>query len=100
MQFKFGKVGVLKWIANGLLTSEEKEEVVAICDHLKNPKLSHVLPHAFTEHGAVMPALLEKKYDGQFKIVFDALRGLIKPPARPRRCRLQDLWVMPGGRTS
>jgi hypothetical protein len=29
--------------------------------------------------------LFEKKYDGQFKIVFDALRELIKPPARPRR---------------
>jgi hypothetical protein len=30
-------------------------------------------------------AELEKKYDAQFKIVFDALRELIKPPARPRR---------------
>lgn len=30
-------------------------------------------------------AELEKKYDSQFKIVFDALRELIKPPARPRR---------------
>lgn len=30
-------------------------------------------------------AELEKKYDSQFKIVFDALRELIKPPTRPRR---------------
>ena len=104
------------------LTPEEKGEVVANCDHLKNLKFSHALPYAFTEHGAVMLAsvlssqtaievsiqvvrtfnrlreymanhkalanrltLLEKKYDGQFKIVFDALRELIKPPARPRR---------------
>ena len=30
-------------------------------------------------------ALLEKKYDSQFKIVFDALRESINPPAKPRR---------------
>jgi len=28
---------------------------------------------------------LEKKYDVQFKVVFDAIRGLMQPPARPRR---------------
>ena len=104
------------------LTQEEKEEVVANCDHLKNLKYSHTLPYAFTEHGAVMLAsvlnspaaidvsiqvvrtfnrlreyvanhkalanklaLLENKYDGQFKIVFDALRELMKPPLKPRR---------------
>ncbi|MFZ3116635.1 MAG: ORF6N domain-containing protein [Syntrophales bacterium] len=38
------------------LTQEEKEEVVANCDHLKNLKYSHTLPYAFTEHGAVMLA--------------------------------------------
>jgi len=104
------------------LTPEEKGDVVANCDHLKNLKFSHALPYAFTEHGAVMLAtvlnsptaievsiqvvrtfnrlreyvvnhkalasklaLLENKYDGQFKIVFDALRELMKPPAKPRR---------------
>ncbi|MCX5829163.1 MAG: ORF6N domain-containing protein [Deltaproteobacteria bacterium] len=104
------------------LTQEEKGEVVANRDHLKNLKFSHALPYAFTEHGAVMLAsvlnsataievsiqvvrtfnrlreyvanhkalasklaLLENKYDGQFKIVFDALRELMKPPAKPRR---------------
>ena len=30
-------------------------------------------------------AELEKKYDSQFKIVFDALRELMKPPLKPRR---------------
>jgi len=34
----------------------EKAEVVAICDHLRNLKFSHVLPNAFTEHGAIMAA--------------------------------------------
>ena len=28
---------------------------------------------------------LEKKYDAQFKIVFDAIRGLMAPPVKPRR---------------
>lgn len=38
------------------LTQEEKNEVVANCDHLKNLKYSPNLPYAFTEHGAVMLA--------------------------------------------
>lgn len=38
------------------LTKEEKNEVVASCDHLKAVKYSSTLPYAFTEHGAVMPA--------------------------------------------
>ncbi len=38
------------------LTQDEKEEVVAFCDHLKNLKYSPNLPYAFTEHGAVMLA--------------------------------------------
>jgi hypothetical protein len=38
------------------LTSSEKAEVVAICDHLKKLKFSAVLPFAFTEHGAIMAA--------------------------------------------
>lgn len=28
---------------------------------------------------------LESKYDGQFKVVFDALRQLMQPPAKPKR---------------
>ena len=38
------------------LTVNEKEEVVAICDHLKSLKYSPNLPYVFTEHGAVMLA--------------------------------------------
>ncbi len=30
-------------------------------------------------------AALEKKYDAQFKIVFDAIRGLMIPPNPPKR---------------
>lgn len=28
---------------------------------------------------------LEKRYDGQFKVVFDAIRQLMTPPAKPKR---------------
>lgn len=38
------------------LTQEEKNEVVANCDHLKTLIFSPNLPFAFTEHGAVMLA--------------------------------------------
>ena len=38
------------------LTQDEKDEVVANCDHLKTLKYSPNLPFAFTEHGAVMLA--------------------------------------------
>ncbi len=101
------------------LTPTEKREVIAICD---NPslKFSPVLPHVFTEHGALMVATvlksnrahemslyvirafvslrellathkdlarkleeLEKKYDSQFKVVFDAIRQLMEPPKLP-----------------
>ena len=39
-----------------LLTSQEKAEVVANCDHLTRLKFSPAKPFAFTEHGAVMVA--------------------------------------------
>ena len=38
------------------LSTEEKAEVVANCDHLSNLKFSRTLPYAFTEHGAIMAA--------------------------------------------
>jgi hypothetical protein len=28
---------------------------------------------------------MEKKYDSQFKVVFDALRALMAPPIKPKR---------------
>jgi hypothetical protein len=38
------------------LTKSEKAEVITNCDHLQNLKFSKALPHAFTEHGALMAA--------------------------------------------
>lgn len=107
------------------LTEDEKQKVVANCDHLINIKYSHKLPYAFTEHGAVMLANvlksqraifvsievvktfihlrealishhelahkitnLEKKYDAQFQVVFDALRKLIEPENPPPKRRI------------
>ena len=31
---------------------------------------------------------MEKKYDGQFQIVFDALRELLEPPAAPKKGKI------------
>jgi hypothetical protein len=103
------------------LTSKEKMEVVANCDHLVRLKFSPTLPRVFTEHGAIMVAsvlntpravdisivvvrafvrlrqiiqadadlarklaALERRYDAQFKVVFDAIRELMAPPAKAR----------------
>lgn len=38
------------------LSGEEKQEVVAKCDHLARLKFSSTNPNAFTEHGALMLA--------------------------------------------
>ena len=38
------------------LSSEEKSELVANCDHLEKLKYSRNLSYAFTEHGAIMAA--------------------------------------------
>ena len=104
------------------LTSGEKAEVVANCDHLSKLKFSPTLPLVFTEHGAIMAANvlnskravqasvqvvrafiklrqmltsnaelarklsdLERKYDSEFRVVFDAIRQLMMPPERPRK---------------
>ena len=104
------------------LTAEEKAQVVANCDHLRNLRFSPVLPYAFTEYGAIMAAnilnssnaihasiavvrvfarlremlhthkeltlrldILEKRYDTQFKSVFDAIRELMSPPDKPKK---------------
>jgi len=104
------------------LTEAEKAEVITVCDHLRPLRFSPSLPHAFTEHGAIMLASvlstpiavqtsvhvvrafvrlrevlathkdlarkleeLEQKYDAQFKVVFDAIRQLMVPPAKAPR---------------
>ena len=38
------------------LDQEERDELVAKCDHLSRLKHSSALPHVFTEHGAIMGA--------------------------------------------
>jgi hypothetical protein len=38
------------------LPAEEKAEVVAKCDHLRNLRFAKSLPYAFTEHGAIQAA--------------------------------------------
>ena len=38
------------------LTREERDELVANCDHLSQLHFFHTLPYAFAEHGALMAA--------------------------------------------
>jgi len=40
------------------LTEVEKTEVVTNCDHLRNLRFAKALPLAFTEHGALMAAMI------------------------------------------
>lgn len=64
------------------LTREEKEELVANCDHLKVLKFSPNLPLAFTEHGVLMLANIlqsERAIEMSVKIidVFVKLREML-----------------------
>jgi hypothetical protein len=44
------------------LSKEERDEVVAKCDHLARLRFSPSLPYAFTEHGAVMLAAVLRSH--------------------------------------
>ncbi|MCL4400539.1 ORF6N domain-containing protein [Candidatus Parvarchaeota archaeon] len=64
------------------LTVQEKAEVVANCDHLKNLKFSYNLPYAFTEHGAIMVANIlnsKRAIEASIYVVraFIKLRGML-----------------------
>lgn len=77
------------------LTSEEKAEVVANCDHLVRLKFSPSLPHAFTEHGAIMAANVlnsERAVQASVEIVraFIRLRLMLASNAELSR-RLNEL---------
>ena len=99
-----------------ILDEKEKAELVTICDRFNRLKHSTALPHAFTEHGAIMlanvlrskrairvsldvvrafthlremlsshkelarkVALMERRYDSNFKEVFSAIKNLMNP---------------------
>lgn len=64
------------------LNLEEKNDVVAICDHLEKLKYSKSLPYAYTEHGAIMAASVlntEKAVKVSIYVVraFIKLRGIL-----------------------
>jgi hypothetical protein len=58
------------------LNQEEKNEVVANCDHLNNLKYSKSLPYVFTEHG------------DQLIQIIQALKQLLNPNLPPKRYRI------------
>jgi len=59
------------------LTAREKAEVVTICDHLERLKFSKTLPHAFTEHGALMAANVLNSTEA-IKVSVHIVRAFIK----------------------
>ena len=52
------------------LNHQEKEEVVANCDHLAKLKFSKTLPYAFTEHGAIMAASVLNSFRAEEVSIF------------------------------
>ena len=56
------------------LTLDEKAEVVANCDHLRNLKFSKALPFAFTEHGAIQAMTM--KVSKRLELTVVALPGV------------------------
>ena len=52
------------------LTDSEKSEVVTNCDHLSRLKFSPQRPWAFTEHGAIMAAMILNSPDAVSMSVF------------------------------
>jgi hypothetical protein len=77
------------------LTSDEKAEVVANCDHLRRLKFSPKLPYAFTEHGTIMAANVlnsERAVHASVEVVraFVRLRLMLASNAELSR-RLDDL---------
>jgi hypothetical protein len=71
------------------LSAAEIEEAVSQNVIPRRDKLGGAVPMAFTEQGVAMLSradlarkleALEKKYDGKFRLVFDAIRQLMDPP--------------------
>jgi len=77
------------------LSQEEKEKVVANCDHLANLRFSPYLPYAFTEHGAIMAAnVLNSKRAIEMSVfvvrAFVRLRGILSSQVEMLR-KLEEL---------
>jgi alanine-alpha-ketoisovalerate/valine-pyruvate aminotransferase len=59
------------------LSSEEKQKVITICDNLSKLRFYRGLPHAFTEHGAIMVASLLNT-DQAVKVSVYVVRAFVK----------------------
>jgi ORF6N domain len=68
------------------LTKREKTEVVTNCDHLKKLRFSPALPAAFTEHGAIMAAVLNS--ERAIKVSVFVVRAFVKLRAMLGRKRI------------
>ena len=81
------------------LTEDEKVELVAKCDRFNRLSAGAIeasvsVVRAFVRMREALMSTrelarrldaLEKKYDAEFKMVFDAIRALMEPPKKPRR---------------
>ena len=63
------------------ITAEEKEEVVANCDHLARLRFSPQLPYAFTEHGAMMAAMVLSSAEAKAMSVY-VIRAFVQMRAQ------------------
>ena len=70
--------------------------------HVHGPPVGRYTVHGLTANADLARKLeeIEKKYDGQFRIVFDAIRQLMSPttqPARPlKELLLTLISILPG----
>ena len=71
-------VAMLSTVLNSDTAIEVNIEIMRAFVRLRQMLLSHAELARKIE-------VMEKKYDGQFKIVFDALRSLMAPPMKPER---------------
>ena len=59
------------------LTEDEKEKVVAICDHLKSLKFSYQLPYVFAEQGVAMLSSVLNS-ERAIKVNIQIMRAFVK----------------------
>jgi hypothetical protein len=90
--------GISRWGGTRKLPSTFTENGVAMLSSILNSKraiqVNIQIMRTFTRLREIMASHkdlarrldnLEKKYDSQFKVVFDALRALMSPPSKPKR---------------
>jgi phage regulator Rha-like protein len=90
-RLKFSSVLPLAFTEHGaLMLANTLRSSVAVRMSIEVVRAFIRLREAMTLHRDLAAKLdaLERKYDRQFKVVFDAIRGLMKPPRKRRTARI------------